>query len=454
MNPINRRRFLALAAAGSGTLFLPTGAFAFFRPQNENEADPHFFLQIILNGGADATYLYDARPGEMTAGKLIQNYNPAPAIPYAGFNGGSCLLPDSSKALRPFLDRFTIVNGVVMNPTFDGHDQNMNIFMTGSPTGGASFMPALCAGAGFPLDGVQNGVLKANVNNHGHVVPLDPATASLLQDKLSAAAPILPGSELHNYISGRFTANASGGGRFSRGSAAMLAGFQDCGTLRDRLLGLEKPSHDLKPEEQFVSMLGSIFRNKMAGTALWVFEENFDVHAVEDAKSQPKTFTIATERLALIFRAMAATPFDQTRSLLDVTTVVVNSEFSRSMRQLQKPIDNTGTDHNQLGNSFLLGGKGIRGGQVIGATDMATLEEKPSAVHKTFDPNGLKLIGRAFDFAAQKNIDPPPAYDVKKYLTSDSVVNTIYSLFGTNRSLYRTMDRDGTLAPVLTSLLS
>ena len=52
--------------------------------------------------------------------------------------------------------------------------------------------------------------------------------------------------------------------------------------------------------------------------------------------------------------------------MFDVTTVMIASEFGRTLRSLDSPIDNTGTNHNQFSNSVLIGGKGIRGGMVIG----------------------------------------------------------------------------------------
>ncbi|MGZ3652125.1 MAG: DUF1501 domain-containing protein [Bdellovibrionota bacterium] len=453
MHEITRRKFLALSATGAGALFLPTRAFSAFS-KSAADADPHFFLQIILEAGADPTYLCDSRPFSMTAANLLQNYNTVEGVPYTGLNGGTCILPESSKALRPFLNRFSIVNGVMMNSTFDGHEQNMNFYMTGSPTGGASFLPSLGSAGGFPLDGVQNGDLRANIANHGHVVPMDPATVALLKDKLTENTPVTPGSELYGFIESRLAAIGGGPGRFSAGAGQMLTGFRASSTLRSRLLGIDKPDPALKPEEQFVSLLGSVFRNRVAGSALWVFTDNFDVHSDEEAKKQPKLFKEVSERLASVFAMMAATPFDDKRSLLDVTTVVVNSEFGRTMRQLDKPISQTGTDHNQFNNSFLIGGKGIKGGLVIGSSDCNSPGETPCEVHKTFDPRGLKMMGCAFDFAAQKSVDSPAVYDARRWLTSDSVVNTIYSLFGVARGNFRTVDRDGNQAQVLSSLLS
>ncbi len=64
-----RRDILKISLAGAGTLVLPGAGLlpAAAEPQDE----PHFFLMIVLNGGADSSYMFDARPLSMTkAGKI------------------------------------------------------------------------------------------------------------------------------------------------------------------------------------------------------------------------------------------------------------------------------------------------------------------------------------------------------------------------------------------------
>ena len=64
----SRRDVLRLGAFGAGTLLLPRGSFP--APASAG-ADPHFFLLVVLNGGADSSYMFDARPLSMTkAGKI------------------------------------------------------------------------------------------------------------------------------------------------------------------------------------------------------------------------------------------------------------------------------------------------------------------------------------------------------------------------------------------------
>ena len=66
-----RRDVLRFAAFGAGTLLLPRWSVI---EAAASERDPHFFLLIVLNGGADCSYMFDARPLAMTAAGRIQNY--------------------------------------------------------------------------------------------------------------------------------------------------------------------------------------------------------------------------------------------------------------------------------------------------------------------------------------------------------------------------------------------
>ena len=84
---------------------------------------------------------------------------------------------------------------------------------------------------------------------------------------------------------------------------------------------------------------------------------------------------------------------------MDVTTFLVSAEFGRTMRQNYVPFANTGTDHNPASNMFLIGGKGIRGGMVIGESDFRASDETLSKAHLTIDPVKEKLVGRPFDFS-------------------------------------------------------
>jgi hypothetical protein len=134
---------------------------------------------------------------------------------------------------------------------------------------------------------------------------------------------------------------------------------------------------------------------------------------------------------------------------------MATTEFGRTMKQYGLPVDQTGTNHNPLNNSVLIGGKGICGGQVIGESDCRCATETVSKPHAAFDPQKLKLMGKAFDFSTGLTLaKPPEEYSAAAYLGVNSVVNTVYKLFGASTSKYRKLERNSKMdAPQVPGLL-
>src|SRR5215510_4390301 len=451
-----RRDFLKISLAGAGTLVLPGAGLLPAAAQAPEE--PHFFLMIVLNGGADSSYMFDARPLSMTKAGKIQNYLGQEPAPFAGHNGTGTLATSLIRPLLPFRDRFSILNGVYMTPSFDGHLQNMNFLFTGNAFGGDSFIPHLnlpdTGREPQSLDGVlSSDPVVVTVNNHSAVVPLMPRAVAGLANSLKQTPP-LAGGELTEFIRGRMTANASGPGRLSAAAALMQAGLDKSPRVHRQLAQLTPPSNRDSPEQQALALITQCFRLSISRSAIYSPSEFFDVHATEQAKAQPALFASAIGKITTLIKGLSETPFDDRRSMLDVTTVMVTSEFSRTLRSADASIDETGTNHNQFSNSILIGGKGIRGGLVIGASDLRDEVEEPSAAHVQLDPVLEKSMGLPFDFATLlPRTDRPAGFDMKDYLTVGSVVNTIYALFGVPKEHYRVLRRELPTAPVLNGLL-
>lgn len=456
MKTPSRRQILKYAALGGGTLLLPQ--------MGSREAaaghDPHFFLLIVLNGGADPAYMFDARPLSMTRAGRIQNYLGQEPFPWRGHNGITTLASPLVKPLLPFRDWFSVLNGVYMTPGFDGHLQNMNFLFAGNPFGGESFIPHLNLAengqAPASLDAVSpSAALPVNVDNHSAVVPLNSWAAAGLATKLKQLRPIQSGDPLAEFMRGRVLANAMGPGRFAAGAQRMLGGLDGAPNVHRQLAKLVPPPPEGEPEHQAVNLISQCFRQSIARSAIYVLPEFFDVHAAEQAKTQPKLFTTAIARLAEILEALDETPFDKDRSMIDVTTIMIASEFGRTMRSAEAPIDNTGTNHNSLSNSVLLGGKGIKGGLVIGASDLATERAQASGAHRAMDPALEKTMGTPFDFAALRPISElPDEFDIEDHLTIGSVINSVYALFNVPQDRYRSLGRNLPVAPVLHGLLT
>jgi len=452
-----RRDILKISLAGAGTLVLPGAGLLQAAAQAPDE--PHFFLMIVLNGGADSSYMFDARPLSMTKAGKIQNYLGQDPSPLSGRNGTNTLATSLTKPLLPFRDRFSILNGVYMTPSFDGHLQNMNFLFTGNAFGGDSFIPHLnlpeTGREPQSLDGViSSDPVVVTINNHSGVVPLQPRAVTGLATALKQTPP-LAGGELTEFIRGRLVANSAGPGRLSAAAALMRAGLDKSPRVHQQLAQLTPPSNQQSPELQALALITQCFRLSISRSAIYSPSEFFDVHATEQAKAQPRLFASAIGKIATLLKGLSETPYDDRRSMLDVTTVMVASEFSRTLRSPDAPVDATGTNHNQFANSILIGGKGIRGGLVVGASDLRDEVEEPSAAHLQLDPMQEKSMGLPFDFSTlAPRKDLPAAFDIKDYLTIGSVVNTIYALFGVPKEHYRVLRRELPTAPTLSGLLA
>ena len=137
--------------------------------------------------------MFDARPLAMTAAGKIQNYLGQDPAPWTGKNGLITGATSLVKPLSPFKDRFSVMNGVVMTPSFDGHAQNMNFLFTGDPFGGDSFIPHLNVERGRTsrrFGGCDRSRRRPEFTalNHSGVIPLVPRALARLAGASAAAS--------------------------------------------------------------------------------------------------------------------------------------------------------------------------------------------------------------------------------------------------------------------------
>ena len=475
---MNRRDLLLIGASGLGSYLVRNSALAFGAPtlsqsgrliSNEsatNNEDPHFFLKIYVYGGIDSLFLFDSRDRSMTAEKFMHSYiKEAPEV-WQGRNGVSCLATAMAREMSPYKDHFSVVNGVMMSTGFDGHLQNVNFLFTGNPFGGESFVPHINDREAknykkSPLDVIQSGSFALDLSNGGNSVLISADSAFNLIEVLKKSNQLDLSHPVMSYLNSRYFDLGKGQGRFSLGSMAMGKSYQNSPDLSEKLkrLKLTPPAKaEMDLEARFIELATNCFREGITNSALYQIippVQNLDTHSASLAKQQDKIYEGVWTKLKRLFYLLVNTPYDQKRSLMDVTTIMFSSEFGRTLRQPGLPLDDTGTDHNSLNNSILIGGKGIKGGLVIGETDWKTPKEVLSGAHKSMDPASIKLMGKPFDFATGKSrTDLPTTFNAEDYLNFASVVNTIYSSFSVPKSKWRTVKRDGPKAPVISQLLS
>lgn len=455
-NLFSRRQFIKFAGAGTLTYFMPDLQGA--RAQNAATND-HFFLQIFVSGGFDSSLLFDARPLALTQAGLIHNYPGKEPVKWEGVNGHWTWASPFTEPLQSLKSELSVCNGLIMAPSFDGHDQNTNYYLSGNPFGGDSFLPHLNeSGAKLPIDSVLNQMLFANIENGGNMVPMDYYTLQTLIEKLKGDSPLDTNDPLWQFIGSRYRANAEldPGGLFSRGSGMMMRSLPTAAALESivKQIKLGASSDD---NTAFLNVVGELFKSRIARTAIFSpsFETSIDCHDVGAAKDHHKVASALADYIVKTIAFLKASPFDSVRSLYDVTTIAITSEFSRTMRQAGRKIDDTGTDHNNLTNTVILAGKGIKGGLVLGESDYRAPDEKLSPAHEARDFSKVKSMGKPFDFSTfMPRSDLPAAYDYRDYLHVHSVVNTLYEMFGVPKSKWRSPERDAPPSPVLKPLLA
>lgn len=454
---ISRRRLLGTAAATASASFLPFGRSPSVA---EPDAEPHFFLQVYFPGGMDPTYLFDARPRAMTEAGLLANYLTEEPELWTDTAGGKTLVTSCIDPMRPYRDSFSIVNGLIMMPDFDGHENNVSYLLTGDAFGGDSIIPALNVAKHHPLDYVRvgNGLLLTELTNSGNSVPM---IAESLSDFSTRMAQIEGFSESPalQFFRSRLQ-QPSGNGRFTGAMHSMRDAFNQTPLLATSLQGVKIDLDNDNEILRNMQVVGQMFEKNICRGALFVFntdlnpEQNLDTHDGELAKELPTIMPKLMQDLATVFKYLIDTPYDGKRSLMDVTTVCVTSEFGRTMRQGGE-ITQSGTDHNPLFNTALLAGKGIKGGRILGQSDFQTPDEDLSGGHLHWDKDKIKIMGLPFDFAKmQTRMDKPKGYDPADYINYASITNTLIDILKIDPTWKWKLGRNGPEAKSLQAIIA
>ena len=467
---LNRRSVVKLGA--SGAAFLASGkVFA--------AGDAHFFIQVHMELGADSQYLFDARPLAMKQQKIIQNYTNEDAKPWVGTNGETAYTYSTMDPLLPVKDYFSVVHGIHTLVDSVVHQQNVNTLMANNAFGGNWFGPGMVASepgnAGVPLSFIQMGTMfEVAFKNAGEGIILGQGLIGTANPFLNLSSARIAGTSTDasaDFVRARLKGLSQGNGLFSTGVNGMLRGFDAVAPLEAALKQADaagsaaSAATDGTATSKFkrdVATTLNFFKGSVTRTALIVYEpvdpasggiSPFDAHAVSTAKAQPKIFKDFAQELKDLIDLLRATPFDAERSFFDVTTVMVDTDFSRTLvsdsdrNNGSIDIDNTGSDHNPLTNTILLAGKGIKGGLVLGGTDLASVAAyaAPSGAHLQKDPSKNRLMGQVYDFGTHKIVPSamPVTYKAADYINTASVVNTVFKLFGVSTNDFRALPNAG-----------
>ncbi len=452
---INRRNFLSGvgAVSGLGLLAGPWTQKLGAAPSPE----PHFLIHLYYVSGVDASYLFDARDPALRTAQLAHSYVNEPPEIWEGSNGGRTLASSLVKPLAPYRDYFSVVNGVIMSSGNDGHEQNRNKLFTNSVSGGASYMMSVGATRNAPLHVLELGPDNANIDGGSRRVRL--AVTGLQAVAQTAKRASRVGRPVDDFIRARAATIGEGLGLKASGARAIRETLIESATVAERFAAVEPPAQTSLFGQSLdytlqLFRLGLVQTATLSGTLGFIF----DTHDPTSCRNLVNTIPLLVGEIRQLIDTLRSTPYDATRSMADVTTWVVSTEFSRTLRQFYVPFENTGTDHNPLGNSILCGGKGIRGGLVLGGTDLDALDAtgtgfaEVSPEHLRLDPYLVKAIGRPVDADTMLPL-PVSTESSAPRLHVESLCNTMMANFGVDPASYFTIDRRD-VAPVLQPLLS
>lgn len=467
---VTRRHFVSLGGKACASLCL----FGSAARTLAEGAHPQFFLHILLKGGVDASYLFDARSVAFTDKGKCTNFRQDKSVHlWEDGVGGKTWVTPLAAGLASLRTDFTLLNGVHMARGFDGHPQNVAMAVTGSATGGRLFVSDFPKPANYPLsflaegrfDGAETPSLESGVS-------MRPDIARKLAERFRTATAPDPQSPAFRFIRQRAEGLAAqGGGALSTGAGQFSAGLLGARGIADMQksmrLCVDVPSspcesrYKLENTESSVmadglKAAGEYFRCGLAPTALLSVDYLVDTHDVSQARGQDAVYAKIVADLQGVF-AFLKQPFDEAAGVTfgDVTTLLVTSEFSRSLRQEGKALDDSGTDHNPFTNTVLVAGQGIKKGLIIGATDLDALNADgdfvaASGAHAMIDPKNLRPMGRPFDHATMRvTAELPATYVDDDYLSYLNIVNTLYRQFGVAEDGYKRFSRTGPIAKTL-----
>lgn len=440
----DRRHFLKSSAMTAITCpFFSSITWAAPTPADE----PHFFLHFVPESltGFDPLYMFDPRDKSLAKEGKVTAYSKLEPFPW---QKKGPLVAGETAVLAPYAADFSVIRGVIMSPSFDGHGQNKSMIFTGNPFSGRYFAPAF-SGRGSPLSYLNfSPSLQGFINNRQNAPAIDALYLNQILPTLASEANSNNQRErkfIHDQFASASQMNPAG--LFSKGAEKFLHSLETSQILTARAQRFQEPRATFDLLLNRVSTAIAAFKagiTRAAVIEIPVDTSSFsaDCHDGKSASKHPEHCESMLAAMANAIRVLKNTPFSDDQSMLDCTTFIMMSEFGRTMRQEQFAIDQTGTDHNTLNNQVIIGGKGIKGGQIIGSSDLHDLADFKNASrhHLQLDADLIKTMGRPYDFANGQTLHAgaldQSSFNLKNYLSVQSVMNTVMRALNISRDYY------------------
>jgi len=374
MSSINRRRLLqglALSALAGGLPGCEREDYdsTHFEdlPSFTRQRAPHYFVFYFLMGGWDITTLTEPRrPGS----KMSLSYRQKEVFEHGGHRLGPAMKP-----LQRHMEQMAVLRG--LKATALNHPQARFQLVTGrfrepgkAPAASIQTRLADVIARGYPVpnlsaDGLRPATFLGDYDPHleplrigdmwelrGLSRPRSPIRdhEDLLRQALRERDEAFHQSHADHPLVAEFTENAE---------LARQVGESD---FRWRVADFEKMRFEnsalLERDSRWgrqVHLAVEAIRNDIS-PIITVGSGEFDAHNRSDYSSHERAITRAMESVAAICDGLAEHRTSDGKSLLDRTTVVVSSEFSRAPW-----INELGGKHHWDANSVLFIGKGVRG---------------------------------------------------------------------------------------------
>ncbi len=379
----SRRGLLRRAALAGGALVLPSGLLTSCTPPKLGpRRTDHYVVFYLLVGGWDLLLTTDPTPQKNTTF----------ATPYGQRDvvvAGDVRLGPAMKPLRPFFDRTAIVRGLYVDTL--NHPQARFRMVTGQfkPPGTVVTAPsvqsliAAARSSAYELPNLSADQLRpATFRGVNDPLRLEPVRVSSVQQLRS-----LTGVDAHDVVNHQaeisaalHTLDEQTAEHWNTPLAKDFAGFADleralgASDYGDRVASSASLLHPLRlfgatgRVDKQVELAIEAVRLDLAPVVTLGTGE-FDSHTRRQYASHPEDVKNALQGIADIAHGLQAIVDDDGRTLLDKTTIVVTSEFSRT-----PSLNELGGKHHWPTNAMIMLGKGVRPGvhgqpRVFGSVD-------------------------------------------------------------------------------------
>lgn len=388
MIKMNKRQFIQ-TAINSGIVFSLNSISPLSALAQETQENGKLLLVLRFNGAWDTLMATDARTKEFLNAQTFSSpeflaFDERVSIKqYKEAQLGICMEP-----LFGYLDDLCIVNGIMMNYLSTSHETNREYMSSGNIMTGATFFPFALARA------MQKKDLRI-----GYYMEYE-----TLQD--GNYAEKMPTKNLDSFSES-----------FMDPFETILDDESPMASLQKRIIvQRQNEKETIKLLNQFVKKVDTALTSDnpgmtQASLALAGLGSGFlqmaQVDVTEDEaldthdshkELHAESLTAGFDHVAKMIKFMKETPYkldpSLNKSLFDMTTVVITSEFARTAA----PEKNDGTDHNQYNNSCILFGGNVNGGTIIGSSHIYKISE----IKNNYSVRGSLYHATPFNYQMQR----------------------------------------------------